>query len=115
MERKRIAEATKGVGRPKVGGPFELVDQDGEKWNSEEKMRGRYCLVYFGFSHCPDICPEELDKMVSSLFIIPAELFSRKGVWVEILEFLFRVEWMGAGFEERLMLQFTGRNDRSRQ
>ncbi|KAI1099588.1 SCO1 protein, partial [Jackrogersella minutella] len=62
MQRKRTAEATKGVGKPKVGGAFELVDQDGRAFSSAE-LRGRYSLVYFGFTHCPDICPEELDKM----------------------------------------------------
>ncbi|KAJ0165093.1 Protein SCO1, mitochondrial [Colletotrichum tanaceti] len=62
MERKRIADATKGIGRPKVGGPFELTDQNGNKFTSED-MKGRYALVYFGFTHCPDICPDELDKM----------------------------------------------------
>ncbi|KAF9879609.1 SCO1/SenC [Colletotrichum karsti] len=62
MERKRIAEATKGIGRPKVGGPFRLKDQDGNVFTDED-MKGRYALVYFGFSHCPDICPDELDKM----------------------------------------------------
>ena len=46
MERKRIAEATKGVGRPKVGGPFELTDQDGKVWRSSEKMQGKYSLVW---------------------------------------------------------------------
>lgn len=62
MARKRIAEQTKGVGKPKVGGPFELVDQDGRVFSSND-MLGRYALVYFGFTHCPDICPDELDKM----------------------------------------------------
>ncbi|KAK4102999.1 SCO1 protein [Parathielavia hyrcaniae] len=62
MQRKRIAESTKGVGRPKVGGPFELMDQNGNKV-TEQDLKGRYSLVYFGFTHCPDICPEELDKM----------------------------------------------------
>ncbi|KAI1141171.1 SCO1 protein [Hypoxylon sp. FL0543] len=62
MHRKRIAEATKGVGKPKVGGEFELVDQDGRPFSSRD-LKGRYSLVYFGFTHCPDICPEELDKM----------------------------------------------------
>lgn len=44
MERKRVAEATKGVGKPKVGGPFELLDQNGNKFTSED-MKGKYSLV----------------------------------------------------------------------
>lgn len=44
MNRKRIAETTKGVGRPKVGGPFELIDQNGEKFTSE-MMHGKHSLV----------------------------------------------------------------------
>ena len=44
MERKRVAEAAKGVGRPKVGGEFELVDQNGREWG-DGKMKGRYSLV----------------------------------------------------------------------
>ncbi|TGO29500.1 hypothetical protein BPAE_0014g00510 [Botrytis paeoniae] len=69
MERKRIAEAAKGVGRPKVGGPFELLDHKGGKFSSED-MKGKYSLVYFGFTHCPDICPEELDKMAQMIDLI---------------------------------------------
>ena len=44
MERKRVAEAAKGVGKPKVGGKFELVDQNWKPWGSE-RMRGRFALV----------------------------------------------------------------------
>ena len=44
MERKRIADASKGVGRPKVGGPFELMDHNGKPFTSE-MMKGRYSLV----------------------------------------------------------------------
>ncbi|RAL58852.1 hypothetical protein DID88_009161 [Monilinia fructigena] len=69
MERKRVAEAAKGVGRPKVGGPFELLDHKGGKFGSED-MKGKYSLVYFGFTHCPDICPEELDKMAQMIDLI---------------------------------------------
>ncbi|TAQ88567.1 hypothetical protein B7494_g3120 [Chlorociboria aeruginascens] len=69
MERKRIAEATKGVGKPKVGGPFELIDHNGKPF-SDLDMRGKYSLVYFGFTHCPDICPEELDKMAQTIDIV---------------------------------------------
>ncbi|PNP48890.1 hypothetical protein TGAM01_v210962 [Trichoderma gamsii] len=73
MQRKRVAETTKGVGRPKVGGPFELIDQNGEKF-TDEMMRGRHSLVYFGFTRCPDICPEELDKMARMLEIVDAKI-----------------------------------------
>jgi len=69
MERKRVAEAAKGVGRPKVGGPFELTDQDGKPF-TDENLRGKYALVYFGFTHCPDICPEELDKMATMIDLV---------------------------------------------
>ncbi|KAM3071721.1 Cu-binding protein, variant 2 [Clarireedia jacksonii] len=71
MERKRVAEAAKGVGRPKVGGPFELVDHEGRRFTDAD-MKGRYSLVYFGFTHCPDICPEELDKMAQMIDIVNA-------------------------------------------
>lgn len=44
LERQRVAEASKGMGRPKVGGPFELVDQDGNTFTNED-MKGGYSLV----------------------------------------------------------------------
>ena len=42
-----------------VGGPFHLEDQNG-KLVSDEDMKGRPFLVFFGFAHCPDICPTTL-------------------------------------------------------
>ena len=44
MQRKRVAEATKGMGRPKVGGTFKLVDQEGRPFSSED-MKGKHALV----------------------------------------------------------------------
>jgi protein SCO1/2 len=44
MERKRIATATKGIGKPKVGGPFELIDTNGKPF-SHEDMKDKYGLV----------------------------------------------------------------------
>ncbi|KAF7549036.1 hypothetical protein G7046_g8466 [Stylonectria norvegica] len=69
MQRKRIAEAAKGVGRPKVGGSFALTDQNGQPFTSE-MMNGKFSLVYFGFTRCPDICPEELDKMARMVDVV---------------------------------------------
>ncbi|KAI0487245.1 SCO1/SenC-domain-containing protein [Xylaria cf. heliscus] len=73
MQRRRIAEATKGVGRPKVGGDFKLVDHEGRPFSSED-LKGRYSLVYFGFTHCPDICPDELDKMAQMFDLVEAQV-----------------------------------------
>lgn len=54
--------ANQKVGRPSIGGPLNLVDTNNQTF-TEEDLLGKWTLMYFGFTHCPDICPEELDKM----------------------------------------------------
>ena len=49
-------------GQVAIGGPFELVDQNGQKV-TQESFVGRPTLVFFGFTHCPDICPTTLFEM----------------------------------------------------
>jgi protein SCO1/2 len=44
---------------PRVLGEFRLVDQRGEDFSLED-LRGRWSLLFFGFTHCPDICPSTL-------------------------------------------------------
>ncbi|KAK7743886.1 Cu-binding protein [Cytospora paraplurivora] len=73
MQKRRIAEANKAVGKPKVGGSFNLVDQDNKPF-TEADLKGRYSLVYFGFTHCPDICPEELDKMADMYDLVEKDI-----------------------------------------
>ena len=53
-------------GKALIGGPFTLVDQTG-KTVTDQDFRGRYMLVFFGFTHCPDICPAELQVMSAAL------------------------------------------------
>jgi protein SCO1/2 len=42
-----------------IGGPLALTDEDGRPFG-EAQLEGRYRIVYFGFTHCPDVCPTDL-------------------------------------------------------
>ena len=50
----------------RVGGPFSLVDQDGRPVTDRD-FAGKYRIVYFGFTHCPDVCPTDLAAIGSAL------------------------------------------------
>lgn len=45
-------------------GDFSLLDHTGKR-RTKQDFLGSWTLLYFGFTHCPDICPDELDKMTS--------------------------------------------------
>jgi cytochrome oxidase Cu insertion factor (SCO1/SenC/PrrC family) len=53
-------------GRLAIGGPFHLVDQDGRA-RSDRDFRGRWMLVYFGYTYCPDVCPTTLQEIADAL------------------------------------------------
>ena len=42
-----------------IGGPFQLTDQSGQTV-TEKSLQGRPTLIFFGFTHCPDVCPTAL-------------------------------------------------------
>ena len=50
---------TSGSGSAAIGGPFNLIDQDG-KAITDQDFKGRPFLVFFGYTRCPDICPATL-------------------------------------------------------
>lgn len=53
-------------GKALIGGPFTLTDQNG-KQVTDKDFRGRYMLVFFGFTACPDICPAGLQLIAATL------------------------------------------------
>jgi protein SCO1/2 len=55
-----------------IGGPFALVDQNGARV-TEAPYRGAPSVVFFGFTHCPDVCPTTLFEMSEVLKRLPAD------------------------------------------
>jgi len=53
-------------GRALIGGTFELVNQNGDTVTHQD-FAGKHMLVFFGFTHCPDVCPAKLNSVSVAL------------------------------------------------
>jgi cytochrome oxidase Cu insertion factor (SCO1/SenC/PrrC family) len=60
------------TGRALIGGPFTLTNQKGERV-TEETFRGKYMLISFGYTSCPDVCPAELQLMANAMDLLGAK------------------------------------------
>jgi protein SCO1/2 len=67
-----IGPAVTSSGTAAIGGPFELVDTDGEQV-SDQTYRGKWMLIYFGYTFCPDACPTALSNIGIALQALGAE------------------------------------------
>jgi protein SCO1/2 len=57
------------VSPPTRGGPFSLVDHRGRDVTDKD-FRGRFMLVFFGYTYCPDVCPTELQTMSEAMDLL---------------------------------------------
>jgi protein SCO1 len=94
-----------GIAASSVGGPFELIDQDGVKV-TDTTMKGKPFLVFFGFTHCPDICP-------TTLFEI-SQIFEVMGTDAEKISALFVTVDPARDTPEQLKLYMESFNSRIR-
>jgi cytochrome oxidase Cu insertion factor (SCO1/SenC/PrrC family) len=53
-------------GQAAIGGAFSLVDQDG-KAVTDQDFKGKFALIFFGYTYCPDVCPGELQTIAAAL------------------------------------------------
>jgi len=67
QEKNRLQTQSTGkvttVGKPLLGGPWTLVDSSTGQCVTDASFHGKYTILYFGFTHCPDICPNELVRL----------------------------------------------------
>lgn len=67
-----------------IGGPFDLTDQTGAKF-TEARLLGKYSIIYFGYTFCPDVCPTELQTIAEALDkLSPAELEKMQPIFVTV-------------------------------
>lgn len=57
---------TTSTGAADIGGPFTLVDQDGRP-ATEAMLKGKWSVIYFGYTYCPDVCPTSLQTLAAAL------------------------------------------------
>jgi protein SCO1/2 len=66
-----------------VGGPFELVDQNGQP-TTEKALKGRWSAVFFGFTYCPDVCPGTLQGLAAATDILGPKAKDLQIVFVSV-------------------------------
>ena len=68
---------------PAIGGPFTLIDQNG-KTVTDKDFLGKYSLLFFGFTYCPQVCPTELHKMARILDMLGDKANNIQPVFVSV-------------------------------
>jgi protein SCO1/2 len=66
-----------------IGGPFRLTDQDG-RTVTEADLKGKPSLVFFGFTHCPDVCPTTLFDISQILHVLGPDADRTRVVFITV-------------------------------
>jgi len=70
-------------GKALIGGPFSLFDTDG-KQVADGNFRGKLMLVMFGYTHCPDVCPTELQNIAEVMDKLGADASQVAPVFITV-------------------------------
>ncbi len=70
-------------GKAPIGGPFTLTDHTG-KTRTDAEFRGRILLVYFGFTHCPDVCPTDMMAIGGALKALGPQANKVQGLFISL-------------------------------
>ena len=66
-----------------IGGPFQLTDQNG-KMVTDADLKGKWSLIYFGYTHCPDACPTALNDISIALEELGAKRDEVRPVFITV-------------------------------
>lgn len=97
---------TRKTGKALIGGPFRLTDQTGTV-RTEKDLLGRYTLISFGFTHCPDVCPTTLQTMSDAMEAMGAAAAKVQPVFVSVdpdRDTVARLKVYHGSFDKRVMM-----------
>lgn len=66
-----------------IGGPFQLTDQNG-KAVTDKSLKGKPTLIFFGYTHCPDVCPTSLFEMSEVLRALGKDADKINAVFISV-------------------------------
>ena len=66
-----------------IGGPFQLTDQNG-KAVTEKSLKGKPTLIFFGYTHCPDVCPTSLFEISEVLRVMGKDADKVNAVFISV-------------------------------
>ena len=72
QQASRVTLEPAGAAGPTIGGSFTLVDHNGKTVTAGD-FRGRFMLMYFGYTYCPDVCPTTLTTMADAIDILDGD------------------------------------------
>lgn len=61
-----VAKTDPPLAGARIGGPFTLIDQNGHRV-SDRDFGGKYRIIYFGYTYCPDVCPVDVQNIAQGL------------------------------------------------
>jgi protein SCO1 len=68
---------------PKIGGPFRLTSHTGAPV-TEDNYKGHKTLIFFGYTHCPDVCPATLFQLGTAMRMLPKNVKAPKTVLISV-------------------------------
>ena len=97
---------TRTTGKALIGGPFALVDHTGET-RTENDLLGRFAVVNFGFTNCPDVCPTTLQTISDALEMLGPAAQRIRPVFVSVdpdRDTVARLKTYRNAFDDRFLL-----------
>jgi protein SCO1/2 len=74
---------TAAIGPAAIGGSFSLIDQNGQPF-SDKDLKGKSFVVFFGFTHCPDVCPTTLFEISEVLRNLGAQADQTAALFISV-------------------------------